>query len=189
ITDDCGVKQWKSVTVKLEDHAIVPIFQNGLSPESYDGILQDYLSNTALEKLPQSRPLWEIHIFKYPTSNAAGTLIFKLHHALRDGFSLMGALFRCFQRADDPFLPITFPSSQLDSTLGSDNKGLKKIVYMKTTARYIRSTLNNTSMTISNMIGPMERIVLAEHPCTGIYFMVVGIPQVEYFTLRLYIVM
>ncbi|KAF6159605.1 hypothetical protein GIB67_034567 [Kingdonia uniflora] len=56
---------------------------------------------------------------------------------------------------------------------------MRKLRGPETTARYIRSTLNNTSMTISNMIGPMERIALAEHPCTGIYFMVVGVPQVN----------
>ncbi|KAF6140009.1 hypothetical protein GIB67_042148 [Kingdonia uniflora] len=54
---------------------------------------------------------------------------------------------------------------------------MRKLRGPETTAQYIRSTLNNTSMTISNMIGPMERIALAEHPCTGIYFMVVGVPQ------------
>ncbi|CAL9018517.1 unnamed protein product, partial [Prunus brigantina] len=51
------------------------------------------------EKLPQNRPLWEIHILKYPTSHAAGTLIFKLHHALGAGYSLMGALLSCLQNA------------------------------------------------------------------------------------------
>jgi hypothetical protein len=37
-------------------------------------------------------------------------LVFKLHHSLGDGFSLMGELFSCVQRADDPSKPLTFPS-------------------------------------------------------------------------------
>ncbi|KAF9589995.1 hypothetical protein IFM89_030145 [Coptis chinensis] len=115
VTDDQGVKQWKRVTVKPEEHVHKPVFPDGLSPEGYDVHFQDYLSNMAMERLPHGRPLWEIHIFKYPTSSAAGTLIFKLHHALGDGFSLMSALFSCFQRADDPSLPITFPSIQMQS--------------------------------------------------------------------------
>lgn len=65
-----------------------------------------------MERLPQQRPLWDIHIIKYPTKNAAGTLIFKLHHALGDGYSLMGALLSCLERADNPSLPFTLPSSQ-----------------------------------------------------------------------------
>lgn len=36
--------------------------------------------------------------------------MFKLHHSLGDGFTLMSALFSCVQRADDPSRPLTFPS-------------------------------------------------------------------------------
>ena len=33
-------------------------------------------------------------------------------------------------------------------------------------------------MTISNVIGPVERMALADHPVKSLYFMVVGVPQV-----------
>jgi hypothetical protein len=36
--------------------------------------------------------------------------VFKLHHSLGDGFTLMSALFSCVQRADDPSQPLSFPS-------------------------------------------------------------------------------
>ncbi|KAK7826626.1 o-acyltransferase wsd1 [Quercus suber] len=112
VKDRKGEKQWKRVEVKLEEHVHFPIFPTGLLPTSYDEYLEDYISNFAMEHFSQNKPLWEIHIVKYPTSNAAGTIIFKLHHALGDGYSLMGALFSCLQRADNPFLPLTFPSHQ-----------------------------------------------------------------------------
>jgi hypothetical protein len=83
-----------------------------LSPTSYDKYLDDYISNMAMDRFPQHKPLWEVHIVKYPTSNAAGNIIFKLHHALGDGYSLMGSLLSCLQRADNPSLPLTFPSHQ-----------------------------------------------------------------------------
>ncbi|TYG74334.1 hypothetical protein ES288_D04G174400v1 [Gossypium darwinii] len=85
VEDENGVKHWKKVEVKLEDHI-------------------------AMEKLPHNRPLWNIHIIKYPTSNAAGNLIFKLHHSLGDGYSLMADLLSCLQRADSPSVPLTFPT-------------------------------------------------------------------------------
>lgn len=109
VRDDNGAQQWKRVEVKLEDHVHIPIFPDGL--ESYDDQVTDYLSKISLDQFPQDRPLWNMHIIKYPTSNAAGMLVFKLHHALGDGFSLMTILFSCLQRADDPSLPLTFPSS------------------------------------------------------------------------------
>ncbi|XP_068666968.1 wax ester synthase/diacylglycerol acyltransferase 4-like [Aristolochia californica] len=112
VTDENGVKHWKRVEVNLEDHVNFPVFPADLSPESYDGYVQNYLSKIAMEQLPQSRPLWDIHLIKYPISSAAGMVVVKLHHAMGDGFSLMGAIFSCLKRADDPSLPLTFPSQK-----------------------------------------------------------------------------
>ncbi|XP_058217783.1 wax ester synthase/diacylglycerol acyltransferase 7-like isoform X2 [Rhododendron vialii] len=124
VGDKNGVKKWKRVEVTLEDHINVPSFPVGMSPEFYDECFNDYMTKISLERLPLNKPLWEIHIIKYPTSNAAGTVIFKLHHALGDGFSLMGALLSCLQRADNPSLPLTFPSRESSSKRDGKNKGI-----------------------------------------------------------------
>ncbi|CAB4320034.1 unnamed protein product [Prunus armeniaca] len=324
-----GKKRWKKVEVKLEDHVNIPIFPPSLCPDAYDKYLDDYMSKLAVERLSPEKPLWEFHIFKYPTSNAAGNVIIKLYHALGDGFSLMSALLSCLQRADDPRLPLTFPSRQRsqpkseslvtkvcssvfntlsdfwwgisNSTMDEDDltpirsgKGIEfqpiavstmtfsldqikliksklgvtindvltgmiflgtrlymqridkssrkargtavvlhntrmmgdytsiqeiikpnskmpwgnhitflnaqKIISMKrnslaiyltsrfleilnrfggheAAAKYIRSTLQNSSMVISNMIGPVEQMALGNHPIKGLYFLVLGSPE------------
>lgn len=78
-----------------------------------------------MDPLQQSRPLWEVHVVNYQTTLAAGTLIFKLHHALGDGYSLIGALLSCLQRADNPSLPLTFPSIKSSLKVkGEDSKGI-----------------------------------------------------------------
>ncbi|XP_047939593.1 wax ester synthase/diacylglycerol acyltransferase 4-like [Salvia hispanica] len=110
VKDRNGKKHWKKVDVKLEDHLLFPKFPEGKTPEFYDDCLKDYLSRISLEEFPLSRPLWEVHVFQYPTKNAMGNVIFKLHHSLGDGFSLMGALLSCMERADDPRIPLTLPS-------------------------------------------------------------------------------
>ncbi|KAL2330001.1 hypothetical protein Fmac_017582 [Flemingia macrophylla] len=110
IQDKDGEKRWKQVDVNLKDHVHFSIFPEGKTVESYDKYFHDYLSSMAMEQLPQSRPLWEIHIINYPTNDASSSVIFKLHHALGDGYSLIGALLSCLQRADDPSLPLSFPS-------------------------------------------------------------------------------
>ena len=120
--------------MKLKDHINIPIFPAGLSSESYDGYFDDYISEIAMKEFPQSRPLWEIHIIKYPTSNSAGNLVFRLHHAMGDGFSLMGALLSCLQRADNPNLPITFPSFRVSSNLDSAKSIMKAVPRALTTA-------------------------------------------------------
>ncbi|KAK1568125.1 hypothetical protein Q3G72_020929 [Acer saccharum] len=118
VGDENGEKQWKRVEVKIKDHIKTPIFPSGLSPKIYDKYIDDYISDIAIEKLPVTQPLWQIHMINYPTSNsnAASTLIFKFHHSIGDGFSLIGVLLSCLQRADDPSLPLTFPSVPVSSS-------------------------------------------------------------------------
>lgn len=41
----------------------------------------------------------------------------------------------------------------------------------------MRRTLKNSSMAITNLIGPVEQMSLADHPVKGIYFAVAGAPQ------------
>ncbi|XP_020233929.1 O-acyltransferase WSD1 [Cajanus cajan] len=132
IRDKNGEKKWKKVEVKLEDHIKVPTFPNGKSSNFlYDEHIEDYMSTIALEHLPQHRPLWELHIIKYPSTNACGTVVFKLHHALGDGFSLMGALLSCMQRADNISLPFTLPSSQRPRSIyNNTNEALKRVPSM-----------------------------------------------------------
>ncbi|XP_052177298.1 wax ester synthase/diacylglycerol acyltransferase 4-like isoform X2 [Diospyros lotus] len=138
VGDKKGTKKWKRVEVKLEDHLKVAHFPSGMSPEFYDSCFDDYLSTIALEQFPSSRPLWELHVVKYATSNAAGNLVFKLHHSLGDGYSLMGALLSCLQRADDPSLPLTFPSLQSNSK----EKGGKSISVLKSVPRVLSGLAN-----------------------------------------------
>ena len=65
--------------MNLEDHVVTPTFPSGMSVDYYDECFNDYLSKIAAEQLPMHQPLWEIHIVKYPTKNAAGNVVFKLH--------------------------------------------------------------------------------------------------------------
>ncbi|KAL0444321.1 UNVERIFIED_CONTAM: hypothetical protein Slati_2154800 [Sesamum latifolium] len=56
---------------------------------------------------------------------------------------------------------------------------VRKIRGPETTARYIHGTLKNSSMAISNVIGPVEQMALANQPVKGLYFVVAGAPQVS----------
>ncbi|XP_027351411.1 O-acyltransferase WSD1-like [Abrus precatorius] len=134
VQDKDGEKRWKQVDVNLKNHVHIPVFPEGKTVGSYDNIFHDYLSSIAMEKLPQSRPLWEIHIVNYPTSDASSTIIFKLHHALGDGYSLVGALLSCLQRADDPSLPLSFPSLKQSKQESSNKSFCTKFSWMLSSA-------------------------------------------------------
>ena len=123
-----GEKQWKRVEVEVQDHVKSPIFPTGLSPGSYDEYLDDYITNIAMDQFPQNKPLREIHSIQYPTSKAAGNLIFKFHHALGDGYSLTGLLLSCLQRDDNPSLPLTFASRQRLGKESHDQRSIYRMV-------------------------------------------------------------
>uniref|UniRef100_A0A9I9DI45 Diacylglycerol O-acyltransferase n=1 Tax=Cucumis melo TaxID=3656 RepID=A0A9I9DI45_CUCME len=44
-------------------------------------------------------------------------------------------------------------------------------------SKYVYKTIKNSSLSISNLIGPKEKMALTGHPAKGMYFTVVGIPQ------------
>ncbi|KAK1320554.1 hypothetical protein QJS10_CPA03g00810 [Acorus calamus] len=126
VKNERGVQQWR-VKVNLVDHVKVPVFPAGLSPPAYDELVQDYVSKVGMERLPESRPLWELHIFQHqvPHQPRRGH-----HHALGDSFSLMSALFSCDKRADDPSLPLSFPSNNAAAAkkVGPCGPGLVSLV-------------------------------------------------------------
>ncbi|KAF7849744.1 hypothetical protein BT93_L0335 [Corymbia citriodora subsp. variegata] len=123
-----GARKWKKVEVNVENHVHFPCFSSpkgSSSPSENDSLLKNYISQIAMQPFPQGQPLWEIHLIKCPTSEAQGTIIFKLHHALGDGYSFVGALFSCLQRADDPSLPLTFPSVNKFSSADKDDTNIR----------------------------------------------------------------
>ncbi|KAL5992700.1 hypothetical protein ACLOJK_013619 [Asimina triloba] len=174
LVGDDEEKGWKRVQVRLEEHVKVPCFPPGLSPQEYDVHLQDYLSKVALEQLPNDRPLWEVHIITYPTSDAPGTFVFKLHHALGDGFSLMGALFSCLRRADDPSLPLTFPSSSATKTAAAT---ASKKSYVRTCIKKASSVAVGCWYTVSDLVSSVLHSTLLEDDRTAVRS---GVPRVEF---------
>ncbi|KAI3877147.1 hypothetical protein MKX03_010414 [Papaver bracteatum] len=116
-----GVVRWKKVVTQVKDHLIVPVFPSGLSRESYDEYLREYLSKISFEKFSEDKPLWEVHLIKYPSLNGASTPICKVSHSIGDGYSLVSMFLKVCQRADDPSLPLTFPQLSLKRR-GGDGK-------------------------------------------------------------------
>ncbi|KAL7000427.1 hypothetical protein U1Q18_001577 [Sarracenia purpurea var. burkii] len=69
---------------------------------------------------------------------------------------------------------------------GKLHETLRKYRGPEATARYIHRTMKNSSMLISNMKGPLEELALANHPCSGMYFIIVGCPLSLGFTIMSY---
>ncbi|KAH7861871.1 hypothetical protein Vadar_032012 [Vaccinium darrowii] len=48
---------------------------------------------------------------------------------------------------------------------------------LQAAAQYFYNTIKNSSIAMSNLIGPVEQMALANHPIKGLYFTFVGTPQ------------
>ncbi|KAI3933894.1 hypothetical protein MKX01_028220 [Papaver californicum] len=143
--DKKGVLRWKKVDVRMEDHLIVPTsFPSGLTRESYDEYLREYLSKIGCEKFLGEKPLWEMHLVKYPSLNGACTMIFKFSHALGDGYSFIRVFFKCCGRADKSSNPLTFPRLSLMKTQ-QQYDGNRVIGFGKKVFGLMRKYIMNTS--------------------------------------------
>ncbi|RLN40791.1 O-acyltransferase WSD1-like [Panicum miliaceum] len=103
--------RWVRMAVNLDDHIIVPELDRAAISADPDRALEDYVASLSTLPMDQSRPLWELHVLDFPTSEAASAVAFRIHHALGDGASLVSLLLVCTRSAADPKAPPALPSS------------------------------------------------------------------------------
>uniref|UniRef100_A0A7N0T3A3 Diacylglycerol O-acyltransferase n=1 Tax=Kalanchoe fedtschenkoi TaxID=63787 RepID=A0A7N0T3A3_KALFE len=90
-----GKKYWRPTSIDIDKHLI--IVPNQVCGGG-DNAVNDYLSDLAVSSpLDTSKPLWEIHVLMAHTC-----AVFRVHHALGDGISLVKLLLTCCRREDDP---------------------------------------------------------------------------------------
>jgi len=51
-------------------------------------------------------------------------------------------------------------------------------VVFQAVAKIIYNTIGNSSVLMSNLVGPIEKMELANHPVNGLYFTATGGPEV-----------
>ncbi|KAL8553354.1 hypothetical protein ACS0TY_001871 [Phlomoides rotata] len=101
VRDSSGREFWRRTPVDVDSHVIVQ--HQPLSSVSDEDAVNDFLADlTVSSPLPTDKPLWETHLLM-----AHKTIVFRVHHALGDGISLMSMLLSCCRRADDPTQPPT----------------------------------------------------------------------------------
>jgi hypothetical protein len=94
--------RWVRTTVNLDDHIIFPNLDPAATSANRDQAVEDYISSLSMAPMDQSRPLWELHVLDFPTSEATATVAIRMHHSLGDGVSLLSLLIACTRSAADP---------------------------------------------------------------------------------------
>lgn len=104
----CGKRKWIRTSVNVENHVVVPNL--GTEIESPDQFVEDYISHMTTTPLDLSKPLWELHLLNVKTSYAEALGVFRIHHSLGDGASLMSLLLACTRKTSDPEALPTVPT-------------------------------------------------------------------------------
>ncbi|GMH08898.1 hypothetical protein Nepgr_010738 [Nepenthes gracilis] len=95
----CRKPVWVRVTVNLENHIVVP----DLDPDMdlSDQFVEDYISDLTKIPMDVTKPLWELHLLNIKTSDADATGVFRIHHSLGDGISLISLLLACTRKSSN----------------------------------------------------------------------------------------
>ncbi|KAK7260401.1 hypothetical protein RIF29_26416 [Crotalaria pallida] len=102
--------RWIPTTVNLDNHVIVPEIDSNI--EFPDRFVEDYTSNITKIPLDLSKPLWELHLLNIKTSDAEAVAIFRIHHSMGDGASLMSLLLASTRKTSDPDALPTLPAKK-----------------------------------------------------------------------------
>jgi len=108
-----GTEVWVPADVDINAHVFEPF---GFSEEDFaaPSFVEKYVADLATAPaMSFSRPLWECHILNGTSGDAAAHLIFRLHHSLGDGASLMSLLLACTRRVDHPDTMPSIPAKKL----------------------------------------------------------------------------
>ncbi|KAJ9146554.1 hypothetical protein P3X46_028803 [Hevea brasiliensis] len=92
--------KWNPTIVNLQDHIIVPKLDPNM--ESPDQFVEDYISHLTTIPMDLCKPLWEVHLLNLKTSDAEAIGVFRIHHSIGDGASLMSLLLACTRKTSDP---------------------------------------------------------------------------------------
>ncbi|KAK9724804.1 hypothetical protein RND81_05G099800 [Saponaria officinalis] len=110
---------WIRTKVNVDDHIIVPDLDPNLN--SPDQFVEDYVSNITKTPMDLSKPLWEIHILNIKTKDANAIGVFRIHHSIGDGTSLMTYVLACTRQHANPHALPTLPTSKKTRRVVSPN--------------------------------------------------------------------
>ncbi|GJX35822.1 O-acyltransferase WSD1-like protein [Tanacetum coccineum] len=105
-----GSMKWVPSHPNIDNHVVV-VPELDPNMESSDKFIEDYISNLSISQIDYSKPLWDVHILNIKTSYAQGICVFRFHHSLGDGLSLMNLLLACSSKVSDPETLPTLPDT------------------------------------------------------------------------------
>lgn len=91
---------------------------------STEKFVEDYVTTLSQTPMDLTKPLWEIHILNIKTKDANAIAIFRMHHSIGDGVSLMSLVLACTRKSSNPNELATLPTENM-------KKKKKKLIDVK----------------------------------------------------------
>ncbi|KAJ8528989.1 hypothetical protein K7X08_035824 [Anisodus acutangulus] len=127
-----GEMKWVRTKVDLDKHIVVPQVDEQNLQESPDKFVENYIQNLSTTTLDKSKPMWDLHLLNVKTSDAEAVGIFRIHHSIGDGTSLISLLLACMRQTADPDKVPTIPGNKkrpsIINSSGHFTKGLQRNV-------------------------------------------------------------
>ncbi|XP_071715218.1 wax ester synthase/diacylglycerol acyltransferase 11-like [Rutidosis leptorrhynchoides] len=109
VDKETGSIIWVPTNVNIDNHVIVPELDPNIT--NPDKFVEDYMSNLSRTPIENTKPLWDLHLLDIKTTGDNGTGVFRFHHSLGDGLSLMTLFLACTRQSADtnalPTLPVS----------------------------------------------------------------------------------
>ncbi|KAF5959799.1 hypothetical protein HYC85_001008 [Camellia sinensis] len=97
---ESGKLKWVATELNVDDHVVVPELDQNM--ELPDKFVEDYICNLTKTDVDKTKPLWDLHILDIKTSESEGVIVYRIHHSIGDGTSLMALLLACSRKVSDP---------------------------------------------------------------------------------------
>lgn len=106
---ETGELNWIPIDVNLEKHVIVPELDPNM--DDADQFVEDYVSNLSKTKMVNSKPQWEVHLLNVKTSDSEAVAIYRIHHSIADGMSLVALILAHSRQVSNPSASPTLPAA------------------------------------------------------------------------------
>lgn len=138
--------------VKLDEHVFIPDIDPEM--EEPDKFVEDYASALSTTPMDYRKPLWEAHVLNVPTSDANGIIIFRVHHTIGDGTSLISLLLACTRKSSDPQSLPTLPSKKrVEEPHKSWKYSIRKLfIFIWSSIAILFNTLSGCSMFLHSVL-------------------------------------
>ena len=156
-----GEMKWVRTEVDLERHVIVPELDPNM--DSPDKFVEDYIYNLSKTTIDKSQPLWDLHLLNLRTSQSEAVGIFRIHHSLGDGTSLMSLLLACTRQMNDPLALPTIPIRKKQQKK-NDHRGFWRFILMFLS---VFQVFWNTVVDISMFVATALFLKDTENPLKG----------------------